>query len=461
MGVGTGEAPASAPAAPPSAPARWLSACVRPPIVRTDGHHRQRQQGRVGQWRRRHRAAGRARPPRCAAEHVVETPTAGGRCRRLCQGGGLGSGRRPAAPPPPGALEGAQVSPLPWMLADKSSRDGRSPKMDSGCSADAEDWRESIDAGPPAAAACGSSRGGGVGEKGRPHRGPANHGSRRCRLGCRRQTRIPPVLGRHNRRPHVPPPQPQQHRGAGEGPPRPPRRVSPAPPRRVDGGRVGGQRLPQQRIRAGGVGPPVGGGPRRARRVEARRPPPHHVIVRAAPGGGGDEREGVGGDGRGRRAAGRGRRALRLGRPRVGRGRLCRVLVVDPTVVGGRRLVASAAAWSPCTRASAATSALWAGQWVNPDNRARHARPVSPVTTRASASQCHAVASSGAASVAFARPAPRGRCRRRGGSGRRRSSSTQPRTQRPGGTRSASNSRRWTATRLRSRRRRARTSTPS
>ncbi|OSX71314.1 hypothetical protein BU14_0560s0008 [Porphyra umbilicalis] len=302
MGVGTGEAPASAPAAPPSAPAappsapaRWLSACVRPPIVRTDGHHRQRQQGRVGQWRRRHRAAGRARPPRCAAEHVVETPTAGGRCGRLCQGGGLGSGRRPAAPPPPGALEGAQVSPLPWMLADKSSRDGRSPGMDSGCSADAEDWRESIDAGPPAAAACGSSRGGGVGEKGRPHRGPANHGSRRCRLGCRRQTRIPPVFGRHNRRPHVPPPQPQQHRGAGEGPPRPPRRVSPAPPRRVDGGRVGGQRLPQQRIRAGGVGPPVGGdpaAPAASRRADHRRttslsepPPAGGAMSERAPGG--------------------------------------------------------------------------------------------------------------------------------------------------------------------------------
>jgi len=121
--------------------------------------------------------------------------------------------------------------------------------MDIGCSADIEDGRESIDAGPPVAAAGGNSCGGGVG----------NHGSRRCRLGCHRQTPIPPVFGRRLRRPHVPPPQPQQRRGAGEGPPCPPRRGSPSPPRRGDGGRVGGQRLPQQRIRAGGVGSPVGG----------------------------------------------------------------------------------------------------------------------------------------------------------------------------------------------------------
>ena len=66
--------------------------------------------------------------------------------------------------------------------------------MDIGCSADTEDGRESIDAGPPAAAAGGNSCGGGVGEKGRPHRGPPITGPDAAASAATARPPSPPYL---------------------------------------------------------------------------------------------------------------------------------------------------------------------------------------------------------------------------------------------------------------------------
>eukprot|EP00168_Porphyra_purpurea_P015019 TRINITY_DN4472_c0_g2_i2.p1 TRINITY_DN4472_c0_g2~~TRINITY_DN4472_c0_g2_i2.p1 ORF type:complete len:461 (+),score=27.34 TRINITY_DN4472_c0_g2_i2:591-1973(+) len=110
--------------------------------------------------------------PRWAADAIVCT----GAEARERDGG-------PPLLPPSAPSRNPPLPPWLWMLATHCSRDGRSPGMDSGCSTDVDDWQESMDAGPPLAAEGGSSCGGGVGEKGRPHRGPANHGSQTSARG--------------------------------------------------------------------------------------------------------------------------------------------------------------------------------------------------------------------------------------------------------------------------------------
>jgi len=78
--------------------------------------------------------------------------------------------------------------------------------MDIGCSADTEDGRESIDAGPPAAAAGGNSCGGGVGEKGRPHRGPPITGPDAAASAATARPPSPPYLAAASAARTSPPP---------------------------------------------------------------------------------------------------------------------------------------------------------------------------------------------------------------------------------------------------------------
>ena len=78
--------------------------------------------------------------------------------------------------------------------------------MDIGCSADIEDGRESIDAGPPVAAAGGNSCGGGVGEKGRPHRGPPIKGPDAAASAATARPPSPPYLAAASAARTSPPP---------------------------------------------------------------------------------------------------------------------------------------------------------------------------------------------------------------------------------------------------------------